>query len=124
MKRAVYIFFAVFVSGLLLAFMMDDDDQKPKMGKDNRISVERVLEVVNLNFHKDVGQTSIIFQFAPEDSIKLECEECIVRIASTDEKGGMKMKLQSIDKTEELKVTSFNRWLRINIINGKVGIVF
>ena len=43
MKRAVYIFFAVFVSGLLLAFMMDDDDQKPKMGKDNRISVERVL---------------------------------------------------------------------------------
>jgi hypothetical protein len=124
MKRVAYIFFTIFVAGLLLAFMMDDDDQKPKMGKDNRISVERVLEVVNLNFHKDVGQTSIIFQFAPEDSIKLECEECIARIANAEEKGSMKIKLQSIDKTEELKVTSFNRWIRINSSNGKVGIVF
>lgn len=123
MKKTLFIFLSVLAAGVLLAFMMDDD-QLPKKDRDNRISVERVLEATNLSFHKDVGQTSIIFQFAPDDSIKIECEDCILRMAGGDDKGGMSMKLQSIDKTEPLKVTSFNRWIRLNSSNGKLGIVF
>lgn len=123
MKKTLLILGSLLAASVLVAFMMDDE-QRPKRGQDNRVSVERVLEAFNLNFHKDVGQTSIIFQFAPEDSIKIECEDCILRMANAEDKGGLLMKLQSIDKTEALKPSSFGQWLRINSSNGKVGLVF
>lgn len=123
MKKYILIGSLVLVAGLIVAFMMDDD-QRPPRNVDSRVSVERVLEATNLSFHKDIGQTSIIFQFAPEDSIKIECEDCILRIANVEDKGGMTMALQSIDGSSKLQPTSFNRWMRINSSNGKVGIVF
>jgi hypothetical protein len=123
MKKTIFLTTLVLVAGLFVAFMMDDD-QRPVKSQDNRVSVERVLEAVNLNFHKDIGQSSIIFQFAPEDSIKIECEDCILRIANPEDKGGMKISLQSIDGSSKLMPNSFNRWMRISSSNGKVGIVF
>lgn len=124
MKKAIILTTLVLLGGLLVAFMMDGEDQRPVRSLDSRVSVERVLEAMNLNFHKDIGQTSIIFQFAPEDSIRIECEDCILRIANPEDKGGMKISLQSIDGTTKLVPSSFNRWLRISSSNGKVGIVF
>ncbi|MFN8393819.1 MAG: hypothetical protein U0176_04010 [Bacteroidia bacterium] len=124
MKKTLLILGSLLAAGVLVAFMMNDDEQRPKRGQDNRISVERVLEAFNLNFHKEIGQTSIIFQFAPEDSIKIECEDCLLRMANSEDKGGLAIKLQSIDKTEVLKPSAFGQWLRINSSNGKVGLVF
>jgi hypothetical protein len=123
MKKTIIVTSLVLLASLFVAFMMDDD-QRPARNFDNRVSVERVLEAVNLNFNKEIGQTSLIFQFAPEDSIKIECEDCILRIANPEEKGGMTMALQSIDGSTKLLPTSFNRWMRISSSNGKVGIVF
>ncbi len=123
MKKAILLTALVLVASLFVAFMMDDE-QRPVKSQDSRVSVERVLEAQNLNFSKEIGQTSIIFQFAPEDSIRIECEDCILRIANAEDKGGMSIGLQSIDGKTKLLPTSFNRWMRISSSNGKVGIVF
>jgi hypothetical protein len=122
MKKTIILISLVVFAGFLAAFMMDDEQTRPN--QDNRVSVERVLEAVNLNFHKEIGQTSVIFQFAPLDSIRIECEDCITRIANPEERGGMTISLQSLDATTKLQPNSFNRWMRISSANGKVGIVF
>jgi hypothetical protein len=123
MKKTIILTTLLLLASTFAAFMMDDE-QRPVVNLDNRVSIELFLEAFNLNFHKEIGQSSIIFQFAPEDSIQIKCEDCILRIANPEEKGGMNISLQSIDGTTKLMPTSFNRWIRISSSNGKVGIVF
>lgn len=102
---------------------MMDDDQRPRRGQDSRVLVLNVLEATNLNFNKEIGQTSIIFQFAPQDSMLIECEDCITHIANY-ERGGIRMNTQSLDGETPLSTNSFGRYIPINSSNGKVGIVF
>jgi hypothetical protein len=123
MRKTLLLSLIIVFGWAFLAFMMDDD-QRPRRSLDNRVSVERVLEATNLNFSKEIGQTSIIFQFVPEDSIKIECEDCILRMGNAGDKGFLGMSMQSIDGMTKLSPASFNRWIRINSTNGKVGIVF
>lgn len=112
----------ILLSGLFVAFMMDDD-QRPRRDQDSRVLVVNAMEALNLNFNKEIGQTSIIFQFAPQDSILIDCEDCITHI-SNYERGGIKMATQSLDGITPLTTNSFGRYMPINSSNGKVGIVF
>lgn len=99
-----------------------DGDQRRRKLVDNRVAVERVLEAYNLKFNKDIGQTSVIMQLVPGDSVKIECGDCPALM--TEDKGSLGITLQSIDGVMPLNPNSFDRWLKINSSNGKIGMVF
>ncbi|HHG85998.1 MAG TPA: hypothetical protein ENJ82_14720, partial [Bacteroidetes bacterium] len=122
MKKAIITLLICFFAGLILSSFMDDE-QRGRRTQDNRVAVERILEAYNLKFNKDIGQTSIIFQLVPGDSIKIECGDCPLLMGDGD-KGTMSMTMQSIDGVVPMTAQSFDRWFKITSTNGKVGIVF
>ncbi|MEM0997910.1 MAG: hypothetical protein AAGN35_12545 [Bacteroidota bacterium] len=121
MKKAIITLLVCFFAGLCLSFFMDEDQRRRKL-VDNRVAVERVLEAYNLKFNKDIGESSIIFQLVPGDSIKIECSDCPTLMA--EDKGNLSMTIQSIDGVMPLNPNSFDRWLKIKSSNGKIGVVF
>lgn len=126
MKKTVLIFWTCFFAVICLSFLGEgEDDQSGRSLRDRRIEVERVMEAYNLRFHKEVPQSSIIFQFARGDSIRVQCLDCQTYWGKDGtDKGGLDVSLRSIDAETEMVPSMYDRWLPINSSNGKIGIVF
>lgn len=105
--------------------MDDDDDQR--RGQDNsRQIVERVMDGYNLKFNREVGQTTIVFQLEPQDSVRIVCPDCarLMPQEPGDTKGSLLIFLKSIDEVKQIDANMLDKWIKVKSSNGKVGIVF
>lgn len=127
MKKGIVTIGLALVSTLLVAFLMKDDDQRGRGRKNEsqRLTPERIFEAYNIRYNKEIGETSIIFQLEPTDSVQIECPDCI-RYMPNDEqlKGTMTVSLRSIDGVYQLQESDFGEWIKIRSSNGKIGLVF
>ncbi len=126
MRKGIFTILLLLFAGLTYSFLMDDDDDQ-RRGQDNsRQIVERVMDGYNLKFNREVGQTSIIFQLAPQDSVRIVCPDCarLMPQEPGDTKGSLLIFLRSIDEVKQVDASMLDKWIKVKSSNGKMGIVF
>ncbi len=126
MRKGIFTILLLLFAGLTYSFLMNEGDDQRGSPNASRQIVERVMDGYNLKFNREVGQTSIIFQLAPQDSIKIFCPGCarLMPQEPGDTKGSLLLSLRSIDEFKRLDAEMLNKWIKIKSTNGKVGIIF
>ncbi len=125
MRKGLFTILLLLFAGLTYSFLMDDDDQRRRQDQSRQI-VERVMDGHNLKFNREIGQTSIIFQLAPQDSVRIVCPDCAKLMPQEpgDTKGSLLIFLRSIDEVKQIEPDMLDKWIKVKSSNGKLGIVF
>ncbi len=126
MKKGIATLSLALLSTLLVAFLADEGEQRSRRKEEKaRENTERILDIYNIRFNKEVGETSIIFQLDPGDSIMVACPDCIRYLPNEENtKGTMTLSIRSIDGTYQYAENDFDEWIKIRSSNGKIGLVF
>ena len=126
MRKGLFTILLLLFAGLTYSFLMDDDDDQRRGKGQSRQIVERVMDGYNLKFNREIGQTSIIFQLAPQDSVRIVCPDCakLMPQDAGDTKGSLLIFLRSIDEVKQIEPDMLDKWIKVKSTNGKLGIVF
>ncbi len=88
----------------------------------DRFYVARVLRATHLLFEKNNAATTFVFQFDKNDSVKIDCEECMPWLQNVAGRGKLLMELKGNAGNTTITADLLGKWLPLPINGGKFAL--
>lgn len=120
MKKVLFTLSLCLVAFVCFSFTTNDAENSSATSNDkDRLVVDRMFDVQNLQFRKDSEPTVFSFRILPEDSLRLTCGDCYSLLKG--EKPSLEISIVSEDGTQQLTTSDFDfelGWIKPKCSNG------
>lgn len=120
MKKVLFTLSLCLAAFICFSFANNDAENKSTSSDDkDRLIVDRLFDVQNLQFRRDSKPTVFQFRILPEDSLRLTCGDCYSLLKG--EKPSLKISIVSEDGTQQLTTSEFDfeqGWIKPKCSNG------